>query len=64
MPKFGAWNDNDQSSDAGYTVVFEKVRTEKKAPGPNATPERPVTPIPVKSKKEDSVSLAYHVDCF
>ncbi|CAA6664075.1 unnamed protein product [Spirodela intermedia] len=35
VPKFGGWNENDPSSAAGYTVVFEKVRTEKKAP--NAT---------------------------
>lgn len=56
VPKFGAWNDNDSSSAAGYTVVFEKVRNEKKTVGSNATPEPPVRSPPVSSKNEAPVS--------
>ncbi|XP_029128688.1 protein NOI4-like [Cajanus cajan] len=30
LPKFGEWDVNDPASAEGYTVIFEKVRDEKK----------------------------------
>ncbi|XP_048135828.1 protein NOI4-like [Rhodamnia argentea] len=34
LPKFGEWDVNDPASAAGFTVIFNKAREEKKAGGP------------------------------
>lgn len=40
LPKFGEWDVNDPASAEGFTVIFNKARTEKKAGGRPDSPSK------------------------
>ncbi|URE26792.1 NOI protein, nitrate-induced [Musa troglodytarum] len=41
LPKFGEWDVNNPASAEGFTVIFNKVRDEKKTGGNSGTPTTP-----------------------
>ncbi|KAK4793828.1 hypothetical protein SAY86_011822 [Trapa natans] len=53
LPKFGEWDVNDPASAEGYTVIFNKVRDEKKMGGKPESPGKADIPIkgPVEARK-------------
>ncbi|CAN6707942.1 unnamed protein product [Malus baccata var. baccata] len=40
LPKFGEWDVNDPASAEGFTVIFNKARTEKKTGGRPDSPSK------------------------
>ncbi|KAL6137063.1 hypothetical protein ACLB2K_062358 [Fragaria x ananassa] len=40
LPKFGEWDVNDPASAEGFTVIFNKARTEKKTGGRPESPAK------------------------
>ncbi|XP_062009242.1 protein NOI4 isoform X3 [Rosa rugosa] len=40
LPKFGEWDVNDPASAEGFTVIFNKARTEKKTGGRPESPSK------------------------
>ncbi|KAF5746177.1 RPM1-interacting protein 4-like [Tripterygium wilfordii] len=45
LPKFGEWDVNDPASAEGFTVIFNKVRNEKKTGGKPDSPARNDPPL-------------------
>ncbi|CAN1242533.1 Protein NOI4, partial [Linum perenne] len=55
LPKFGEWDVNDPSSAEGFTVIFNKVRDEKKTGGKPESPGK--TDTNTKAPLEHGVEM-------
>ncbi|CAN1242532.1 Protein NOI4, partial [Linum perenne] len=68
LPKFGEWDVNDPSSAEGFTVIFNKVRDEKKTGGKPESPGKTDTntKAPLEHGKPPAVSslILLPLTCF